>query len=116
MADPKPQKPGAISERPLWVIALMFVLHIVALTFCALWIPSTYGKAITQRFGSPLFIFPPVIFAYAIVPLVASFSKLGRDYWDLLGRGGSARRAAVTLLIVGTASTALLAAMWHAAA
>ena len=94
---------------------MMFVLHIAALSFCALWIPSTYGAAIVQRFGSPLFIFPPVIFAYAIVPLVASFSKLGRDYWDLLGRGRSARRAAVTLLIAGTVCTALLAAMWHAA-
>ena len=113
MADP--QKPGAISEHPLWMIALMYALHIAALAFCALWIPSTYGTAIMQRFGSPLFILPPVIFAYAIVPLVASFSKLGRDYWDLLGRGGSARRAAVTLLLIGAVCTALLAILWHVA-
>lgn len=108
MVKPEPPAPDGISERPLWVIGLMFAFHIAWLAFCALWIPITYGEAISRRFGSPLFILPAIIGVYAIAPLVASFSKLGRDYWDLLGRGG-ARRAAGVLFIIAVLSVLLAA-------
>jgi len=78
------------------------------MAFCALWIPSAYGVAISRRLGSPVFVLPAVILVYAAAPLIASFSKLGRDYWDMLGRGGTARQAVVKLLIFA-ALTLLLA-------
>jgi hypothetical protein len=99
--------PGEVSEWPLWVIGLMFAFHLAWLAFCALWIPTTFGDAIARRFGSPVFVLPAIIVVYATAPLVASFSKLGRDYWDLLGRGGSARRATVMLLVIAALSALL---------
>lgn len=95
------QHVARISERPLWVIALMLAIHIVVLAFCALWIPRAFGDAIRRIFGSPAFILPAVAFAYALVPLVASFFALGREYWDLLGKGGEARPAAFKLFALG---------------
>jgi len=108
-------RPGAGSERPLWLIAMLYVVHTVLLVLCGLWIPRTYGDAIVARFHSPLFILPAIIFAYAFVPLVASFSALGREYWDLVGRGGSAGRAAAILFLLGAACTAGLAVLWRVA-
>lgn len=102
VADRNRDDADAVSERPLWVIGLMFACHIAWVACCALWIPSAFGVAISARFGSPVFVVPVIIFVYAIAPLVASFSKLGREYWDLVGRAGTARQAAVTLLILGT--------------
>lgn len=96
VAKPEQQVPDGISEHPLWLIGLMFAFHIAWLAFCRLWIPRTFGVAISRRLGSPAFILPAIILVYATAPLVASFSKLGRDYWDLLGRGGTARRAVVS--------------------
>lgn len=91
----------------------MFAFHLAWLAFCALWIPTTFGDAISRRFGSPVFVLPAIIAVYAAAPLVASFSKLGREYWDLLGRGGSARRAAVTLLIIAAVSVLLAFGVRH---
>jgi hypothetical protein len=81
------------------------------MAFCALWVPSTFGDAIARRFGSPLFILPAIIVVYAIAPFVASFSKLGREYWDMLGRGGTARRAVVKLLIFAALTLVLAVAV-----
>ncbi len=93
----------------------MFAFHLAWLSFCALWIPSTFGSAIAERFGSPVFILPAIIFTYALAPLVASFSKLGREYWDLVGRGGTARGAAAKLLIFAALCVLLALGMRHLA-
>jgi hypothetical protein len=102
-----------VSDRPLWLIALMLVFHLAWLVFCALWIPMSYGAAISRQFGSPAFILPVIVLVYALAPLVASFSKLGREYWDLLGRGGSARRAVVKLLILAAVTVVVALVVRH---
>jgi hypothetical protein len=107
----EPRKPFHVSDRPLWLVALMFAFHLAWIAFCALWIPITFGKAISQRFGSPGFVLPAIIFVYALAPFVASFSELGRDYWNMLGKGGTARRATKNLLIFGAVCFVLAVAM-----
>jgi len=105
-----------VAERPLWAVGLMFAVHLAWLAFCALWIPATFGDAISRRFGSPLFVLPAIIFAYTFAPLLASLSQFGRDYWSLVGKGGTPLQATVKLLIFGGLFVVLGVGMhWYAA-